>query len=139
MRRLLALLIILVSLALTVSAADDPVVVIGHPGVPKADLATIQRLYAGRVVSIGEIAAFPVNLAKGNVVRLQFLSSLLGQTEEQYTGYWLVRRYVGKGAPPQELADLAEMLRFVASNPGAVGYVPLSAVPAGTNVIFKRQ
>jgi hypothetical protein len=105
---------------------------------PKTDLPSLQRLYTGRVVSIGQQAATPVNLPAGNPVRQRFLETVLGQDEEQYAGYWLVRRYVGKGAPPQELRDVDELLRYVSTTPGAVVYVPASRVPPEANIIFRR-
>jgi hypothetical protein len=132
----LALLILL--LAAPLAAADDPIVLIGHPGLPKTDQASVQRLYTGRIVSVGQQPAVPVNLPAGHPVRQQFLETVLGQDEGQYTGYWLVRRYVGKGAPPQELRDIDEVLRYVGETPGGVAYVPASRVPSGANVIFRR-
>ena len=135
-KRTLALL--LMALVPPLPAADDPVVVIAYQSLPKADLPTLQRLYTGRIVSISRQSAVPVSLPAGHLVRQQFLEMIFGQNEEQYTGYWLVRRYVGKGAPPQELADVDELVRYVISTPGAVGYAPLSKVPPGTNIIFKR-
>lgn len=132
----LALLILL--LVDSLGAADDPIVLIGHPGLPKADQSSVQRLYTGRIVSVGQQSAVPVNLPAGHPVRQQFLETMLGQDEGQYTGYWLVRRYVGKGAPPQELRDVDEVLRYVSETPGGVAYVPASRVPAGANIIFRR-
>lgn len=120
-------------------AADESIVVIAYPGLPRTDQATLLRLYTGRVVSIGPQPAVPVNLPAGDPVRTRFLESVLGQSEEQYTGYWLVRRYVGKGAPPLEFDTVDALLKHVLATPGAVGYVPASKVPAGANVIFRRQ
>lgn len=119
-------------------AGDEAIAVIGHPGVPRTDQASLLRLYTGRAVSLGTQSAVPVNLAPGDPVRKQFLEGVLGQSEEQYTGYWLVRRYVGKGAPPLEFETIDALLRHVLATPGAVGYLPLSKVPAGSNVIFRR-
>lgn len=121
-----------------VMAGDGGVAVIAYPGMPKTDQQTLQRLYTGRVVSINQQAAQPLNLAPGNPIRKQFLETVLGQDEEQYVGYWLVRRYVGKGAPPQEFGSLEEMLSYIATTPGAVGYVPVARIPLGANVIFRR-
>lgn len=118
-------------------AVDDPVV-IGHSALPKTDKVTLQRLYTGRIVSIGTQAVTPVNLPAGSTVRDDFLQMVMEQKEEQYTGYWLVRRYVGKGSPPKELGSVDEVVRFVVATPGAVGYVPWSKVPPGANVIFRR-
>lgn len=119
-------------------AVDEAIVVIAFPGLPKADISTLQRLYTGRIVSINQQSAIPVNLPSGHPVRQQFLETVLGQDEGHYTGYWLVRRYVGKGAPPIEVGDLDELVRVVQSTPGAVGYVPVSRLPQGANVIWRR-
>ena len=118
--------------------AEEALVLIGHNTLPKTDISTIQRLYSGRVVSLGQHPATPINLLPGDPLRQQFLSLYLAQSEEQYTGYWLVRRYVGKGTPPLEAATINEIIRIVESTPGAVGYVPLSRVPNGANIIFRR-
>ena len=135
MRRfLLILLMCLPGLGL----AEEALVVIGYGGLPKAELSTLQRLYTGRVVSIGDQVAIPVNYPVGHPMRERFLAAVMGQSEEQYTGYWLVRRYVGKGAPPLELPDVDAVVSYVLATPGAVGYVPLSKVPPGGNVIFRR-
>ena len=117
--------------------ANDELVVIASGALPKVDLPTLQRLYTGRIVSVGQQAATPLNLPAGDPLRKRFLEGILGQTEEQYTGYWLVRRYVGKGAPPQEFATVDEMLRQLALTPGAVAYVPVSKVPSGANIIYR--
>ena len=118
--------------------AEDTFVLIGHSTLQKTDLPTLQRLYSGRVFSLNQHPATPLNLPPGHPLREQFLASILGQNEAQYSGYWLVRRYVGKGAPPQELANPEDIIHAVNTIPGAVGYVPLSKVPAGSNIIFKR-
>jgi hypothetical protein len=131
--RLLPLLLWLVASG----ALAQGVVVFAHAGLPKSDAATLQRLYTGRVVSIGQRAAQPLNLPAGHPVRREFLDQVLGQDEAQYTGYWLVRRYVGKGAPPPELADIDELISYVVATPGAVGYAPATRLPVGSNIIFR--
>lgn len=137
MRRILLPLLLLLSVA-PLCQGQEVLVVIAASGLPKIDLAVLQRLYTGRIVSVGDQTVTPVNLAAGNALRQQFLEQFIGQNEEQYTGYWLVRRYVGKGAPPREFASVDEAVKFIGSTPGALGYVPLSKVPPGANIIFRR-
>lgn len=122
---------------LTGAVLAQEVVVFAHPGMPKADAVTLRRLYTGRIVSISQQAAWPVNLSPGHPVRKIFLDKLLAQDEREYTGYWLVRRYVGKGAPPAEFNSVEELIDFVLSTPGAVGYAPASQLPATSNIIFR--
>jgi len=136
MRRILFPLLMLCLPAMAM--AEEALVFIGYGGLPKTEQSILQRLYTGRVVSIGEQVATPVNYPVGHPLRERFLAAIMGQTEEQYTGYWLVRRYVGKGAPPLVLPDVDAVVGYVVVTPGAVGYVPLSKVPPGGNVIFKR-
>lgn len=124
--------------AVSAFAADEGFAVIAHPGLAKTDLATLQRLYAGRALSVGEVSAIPVNLSSGSPLRQLFLQTVMGQSEDQYVAYWLVRRYVGKGAPPLELNTVEEVVAHVAAMPGALGYVPTDKVPKGANVIFRR-
>ena len=130
--------VLLLWLVGSAGAAGDDVVVIGNSAVPKTDKITLQRLYTGRIVSIGQQTVMPVNLPAGSPVRDDFLQMVMDQNEEQYTGYWLVRRYVGKGSPPKELGSIDEVVKHVIATPGAVGYVPLSKVPSGANVIYRR-
>lgn len=139
MRRTLVHFLACATLAIPSSGAlGEEVVVIGHQLVPKTDKVTLQRVYTGRVVSIGQQAVEPVNLPAGNPVREDFLLGYLDQNDQQYTGYWLVRRYVGKGAPPQEMGSVDEVIKYIQATPGAIGYVPASKVPRGANVIFRR-
>lgn len=139
MQRFSAILVAcLVLLTQARGVAGEEVLVIGHSALSKTDKATLQRIYTGRAVSIGQQPVAPINLPPGNPVRDDFLQLCLDQNEEQYTGYWLVRRYVGKGAPPMELGSVDEVVRHVQATPGAIGYVPVSKLPRGANVIFRR-
>jgi hypothetical protein len=79
----------------------------------------------------------PLNYPPGDPLREQFLQVVMHQSEEQYTGYWLVRKYVGKGAPPAEFATMDALIKHVAKTPGAIAYLPASKVPVGANIIFK--
>lgn len=137
MRRVLLFLIFLLT-QVAALAADDALVVIGHSGLPKTDLPTLQRVYSGRAVSINQVAVVPLNLQPRDPLRQRFLALIMGQNEEQYTGYWLVRQYVGKGAPPEEVATVEVLLKYIMGTPGALGYLPASKVPAGSNVIYKQ-
>jgi hypothetical protein len=130
-------------LALILVAGTRPasagVVVIGHPSlVGKLDLATVQRIFTGKVIEVRGVSVTAVNAHLGSPVRSQFLQVFLKQDEDKYTAYWTVRRYIGKGVPPRELASSADIISFVTSTPGAVGYVDESEVTPGLNVLLHR-
>lgn len=114
------------------------IVVIGNGNVPKMDAVTIQKIYTGKIISVSGINLTPVGVKSGTTVRNLFLQEFLNQDEEKYTAYWTVRRYIGKGAPPAELASDADVINYVQSTPGAVGYIDEAALKPGMNVIARR-
>ena len=119
-------------------AQAGEIVVIGNSNVPKTDAATIQKVYTGKFISVAGVNVTPVGVKPGSAARNRFLQEYLNQDEEKYTAYWTVRRYIGKGAPPAELASGAEVISYVQSTPGAVGYIDEAELKQGLNVIARR-
>lgn len=129
--------------ALTVSLAcahahAGQMVVIGNGNVPKMDALTIQKVYTGKTIVVSGVSITPVAFKPGTPERIRFLREFLRQDEEKYTAYWTVRRYIGKGAPPSELPGAGDIIRYVASTPGAVGYLDEDELKPGINVIVRK-
>ncbi|MFT3858254.1 MAG: hypothetical protein QM742_12400 [Aquabacterium sp.] len=140
MKRLKFWLAVLGLSALTglMASAWAGVVVVGHANVRKLDLPTVQRIYTGKVIEVGGVAVAPVNLHMGQGLRQRFLSDYLQQNEDAYLAYWTVRRYVGKGVPPRELATVAEVIQYVQTTPGAIAYLDEADVPSAMNVLLRK-
>jgi hypothetical protein len=119
-----------------VQAGD--IVVIGNSNVPKMDIQTVQKVYTGRFFSVDGVSVTPVSAKTGMPIRNRFLQDIMNQDEEKYTGYWTVRRYVGKGAPPNELGSTEEIINYVQSTPGGVGYIDEAELKAGINVVTRK-
>ncbi len=64
----------------------------------------------------------PVNLPPGTPLRALFASRLIGMGEPQLASYWN-RQYFQGVIPPYVLASQQAVVRFVATTPGAIGYV----------------
>lgn len=109
--------------------------IIGHLGMKPIDRITLQRIYTGKVVEINGKRVTPINLPPGNRLRDTFLETYLDQDDAKYIGYWTVRRYVGKGAPPRELESAEAVLRYVAEHQGAIGYVDEADVTPDVSVL----
>lgn len=138
MRRLLQLPMLLCAAAAgAAQAADDMPVVVAHAAVARVDAATLQRLYTGRAIEVAGQPVTVVNLVPGSPLRERFLNQVVGLDEDRYVAYWTVRRHVGKGIPPRELKTAAEVLEFVRSTPGAIGYVGAADLKPGVNVIYR--
>lgn len=118
--------------------ASAGVLLIGHPGMPRLDDGTVQKIYSGKVVEVGGVNVMAVNARSGSTLRSQFLQTYLNQDEEKYTAYWTVRRYIGKGSPPRELPSGAEIINFVQGTPGAIGYIDEADLRPGLNVLLRK-
>lgn len=124
--------------SLCAAQAHAGVVVVGHPGLRKLDLLTVQRIFTGKVIEVGGVPVVPINAPPGQVLRARFLNDYLQQNEDGYVAYWTVRRYVGKGAPPRELSPVSEVLSVVAATPGAVAYVDETEVTHSVSVLLRK-
>lgn len=130
-----------IAIALAGLAADSHaaggVVVIGHSNLAGLDAATIERLYKGRLIEINGMPVTAVNFSSGNATRTRFLRSYLNEDEDDYTGYWLVRRAVGKGAPPREISSTTAIINFVRATPGAIAYIDEADIQPGVFILMK--
>lgn len=117
--------------------AADGVVVIGHASLQRLDPETVEKIYTGKQIQVGSIYVTAVNADVGSALRERFLQAFLKQDEGKYTGYWRVRRSIGQGKPPKELPKSADVINFVTSTPGAIGYILESEVQAGMNILLK--
>ena len=138
MKTTIKVLSLAVSLAFAQAHAGE-IVVIGNSNVPKMDAVTVQNVYTGRIISVSGVNITPVGVKPGANARNLFLQAFLNQDEEKYTAYWTVRRYIGKGAPPTELTSDADLINYVQSTPGAVGYIDEAQLKPGMNVIARRS
>lgn len=64
--------------------------------------------------------------AEGSVTRDNFYRLLAHRDSAQMTAYWARMIFTGKGQPPIESGDAASIKRFVAANPGLIGYIERS-------------
>jgi ABC-type phosphate transport system substrate-binding protein len=65
----------------------------------------------------------PVNLAASHSLRRVFSTRIFGHNPEELQDYWRDMYFHGV-LPPLVLASEEVVIRFVASTPGAIGYVP---------------
>jgi hypothetical protein len=137
-----ASLAILTCASVVQAGAPSPptsLLVVAHPDTPKLDEQTLQRVYLGKVVEIGNRPIIPVNLQKGNSLRKAFMEQVLAHPDDKFIAYWTVRRYIGQGTPPREFSTVEEQIEFLRTTPGAVGYVQDAAsLKPGLRVVLKK-
>lgn len=121
-------------------AADHPFAVIAAPGVSDRRLTreTVALIYQRKLhLWDNGIRVQPVNLPASHPLRRAFSLAVLGVAPEAMEDYWREMYFHGV-LPPHVLASEEAVLRFVASTPGAVGYVSSCLPDRRVHVIFTQ-
>jgi len=77
----------------------------------------------------------PVDQLDSSAVRDGFSRGVLGKAPAAVKSYWNQQIFSGRSIPPVEMKSDAEVISFVRSTPGAVGYISESASPQGVRVV----
>lgn len=80
----------------------------------------------------------PVDLPPSSPVRRAFSQQVLRRSVSVVRTYWTQRIFSGRDVPPPELQTEEAVLHYVASHPGAVGYVSQGSALPGTKRIEVR-
>ena len=120
-------------------AASAQVAVIVNPKSPMASMTPEQvaAVFLGKSNTLPSGAtAAPADLPESAVVREQFYSKAAGKTGAQVKATWARLTFSGKATPPKELTTAADVKKFVANNPDAIGYIEKSAVDNTVKVVL---
>lgn len=109
---------------LVVVNADNPVLTLTSDEVSRFFLRKVSTWADGRAVA-------PVDQEAESETRAVFTDSILRRKPAAVRAYWQQRIFSGRDTPPPIRGSDAEVLRFVAENAGAIGYVSAQAVPSG--------
>jgi ABC-type phosphate transport system substrate-binding protein len=72
-------------------------------------------------------------------LREQFARQVHGKSLAYVTRYWQRLIFAGRGIPPAQFPSEEDVVAYVASNPGAIGYIgAATAEPDGVRVITVR-
>jgi len=79
--------------------------------------------------------AVPVNQAEGSPARDEFYLTFAGKSSAQLKAYWSKIIFTGRGQPPREVANGAEVRKMIAENPGTIGYIDQGLVDQSVRVL----
>lgn len=118
-------------------AAFSEIVVIVNPGnsatLSESDL---KRIFLGKMKSFPDGGSIlPVNQAAGSEIRESFDKTALSKSSSQMKAYWSKLVFSGKGNPPQELANDAEVIKLVSENPAVIGYIDAGSKTDSVKVV----
>ena len=125
---LLAGLIVLFSGA---AAADLLVVVNARSGVDRLTADQVINIFMGRYRQLPYgIPARPIDQPESSPERARFYRLLVNKDLAEINAYWARLTFSGKASPPRQAGSLNEVEQWLATQPGAIGYLDSSQVDA---------
>lgn len=133
------MLIAALSLIIFSATAISDVAVIVNPDSRVSSLSKndIKALFLGKKATFPNgNEALAVDQEDGSAPKAVFLKDVVNKNSSQLAAYWSQLIFSGKGTPPKTLKDDAAVKDYVASTPGAIGYVDSSAVDGSVTVVY---
>jgi ABC-type phosphate transport system substrate-binding protein len=125
--------VLMASALLFAGAAQAEIVVIVNHKHAAASMTPdeVADIYLGKSGSLS-----PLDLKEPSAVRNQFYQKVAGKDAAQVKAIWARLVFTGKLQPPKEVASAADVIKQVAANEKAIGYVEKSAVDASVKAVL---
>ncbi len=138
MKKRIVLLIALTGLFSSMAGAELAIVVAPSTALDSINLEQLQRLYLNRANRFPNgVRLIPVDQKSGSPQQLEFARKVLGKSAAELARYWSRRMFSGKGHPPRQYRDDAEVMEQVAESEDLIGYVDMDSVDERVKVILQ--
>ncbi len=118
--------------------AELVVVVNARCGVAAMTRNEVINVYFGRNRQyFNGVEAQPVDLSDNHPDRARFYSLLVGKDLSEINAYWSRQVFSGRMQPPAKVSASEEVLRWVVSHPGGMGFVDLAKADARVRVVYE--
>ncbi|MCP4213632.1 MAG: hypothetical protein GY765_03200 [bacterium] len=131
-RVLLGVLVIFCFTSLAVAEDAFSVVANKASAVDSFNARELKSIFLGKKTSWPDGKKIMVVVLKTGDVHKAFLKAIVKKNPKQYALFWKKATFTGTGEPPKMVKTEAELVAFVKSTAGAIGYV--SAAGADTSV-----
>lgn len=103
-------------------------------GISKQKLA---KIYLGRKKTYSDGTRIePVDQSADSAIRKKFYQSVVGMSVSDANRYWSRLRFSGKGKPPRTIAGDESVRDWVATHPGAIGYIDGKYLNSSVKVVL---
>jgi ABC-type phosphate transport system substrate-binding protein len=82
--------------------------------------------------------AIPIDQVEGSAARDEFYTKFTGKSAAQIKAHWSKIIFTGRGQPPKEVPNNAEVKKLVVQNPRTIGYIERSLVDGTVRVILSQ-
>ena len=118
--------------------AELVVVVNARCGVAAMTRNEVINIFFGRNRQFfNAVEAQPVDLADSHPDRERFYAGLVGKDLSEVNAYWSRQVFSGRMQPPSKVNTTEDVVKWVTSHPGGIGFVDLSKADARVRVVFE--
>lgn len=124
--KIFTLSLVISSLYLVAPVANAGVAVITHPGVKEIGLSKskLAKIYLGKLKNYSNGRRIKaVDLPKSSKAHKKFYKSVVKKSDSAMNRHWSKLKFTGKGKPPKKLDTARDVIKWVANNEGAIGYI----------------
>lgn len=119
------------------SQAEIVVVMSVNSTVNKLDKDKVSALFLGKTSTFPDgNPAEPLEQVEETPAHEEFHHLVTEKSNSQLKSYWAKMVFSGKGNPPKEAPNSAEVLKLIAANPSLIGYIDKSALNNAIKVVF---
>jgi ABC-type phosphate transport system substrate-binding protein len=118
-----------------VAAAD--IQVIANPSVKSASVSVdeLKNVFLGNTTSLSDGSKVEPVLAESGAAHDEFLKDVVGKSGPALKNHLKTLVFTGKGSMPKSFASEADIVKYVAKTPGAIGYVSAAADASGVKKV----
>ena len=130
-------LMLTVSILILSQSISAAVSIIAHPDLPqnKVSSSMIRKIYLGKTSKWEDGSSiFPTILNGGKNHKL-FLKKYTRKSPLQFNTFWKRSIFTGKGQPFKKCTSDSEVVEFIATHPGSIGYIDSESSHEGTEVL----
>lgn len=123
---------------LTTTSADEVVLIVHKSNnINILSQADLRGIYLGKLKLFPGVKhkVIPIDQNKSSPVRKTFYRAIIGMSTSRLNRYWSKKIFSGRGTPPKHVDDDREMIKLIASERHALGYVYKSSLNDSVKVI----
>ncbi len=119
------------------AAAAADLVIIANPDVAETaiDSRDLQRIYLGKQTQWRDDTSIVPVMLKSGPMHEAFIEVYIDRSVQRFVTYWRQMVFTGKGVPPKSFVQESELVEYVASTPGSVGFASAAANVSGVKVL----
>ena len=132
-------ILLILSLAVFCQATQAAVAIITHPGVKDIGFSKnkLAKIYLGKLKKHSNGQSIKAaDLPSDSKSYKKFYKVVVKKSHNAMNRHWSKLKYTGKGKPPKSLSSTKEMIKWVASTEGAIGYIDGKYLNKSVNVVL---